>query len=78
MKNIKEKSPKSQKAIIALKEKVKELESQLQLKISQPLTGERVNYRKNTAKKKTLDDLKESDPENYKTIINYYKKLEMQ
>jgi len=67
---------KKSKTTETLKNRVKELEYQLQLKIVQPIQDPlptTMNY--STSKKQTIEELKESDPERYNRIMSYYTKI---
>lgn len=69
-----DKAHKSDQKIKELKEQVKELESQLQLKIDPIFPNENQGFKRYSGNqnKTTIDDLKEGHPTAYQTIIKYY------
>ena len=71
-------STKKEQTTTALKNRVKELEYQLQAKIMPVTTDVKSStryYSNSSSQRQTLEDLKVSDPERYKEIMNYYKKI---
>ena len=71
-------SKKKEPAIADLKNRIKELEYQLQAKIM-PVTTEvqksTRNFGNSSSQKQTLEEIKVSNPERYKEIISYYKRI---